>query len=215
MTMTTETNDEEQGEQTTTRRTVLRAAMTAGGVGVIGAGASDEAAASPTPTEPDSPTPPVDQQYVAEIGEAARVLDYSIGTARDGDGDQQIATISVDVEADRPRLVAMSDVFGGVASSGVSRIRQQRATIPTGDSTIEMDVSVYDDMAAVGVATANGAVTVSTGIKGSGNPVVSLPLGVGVGAATMGIGTGVAAYRRYHDQDDAPVSVYNDEGGLL
>lgn len=219
---TTETSDR---PTSWTRRTLLRAAAGAGAVSVsAGAASAQEStpdageaaetaadeASSATPTE--TPEDEDETTVLAQLDSDTRVLDYSVTNVEDG-----TATVRVTLESQRPRGVVLSDIFGGVASEGVTKIQQTRLTVRSGRETVETTATVFEgETVAVGVAVGGGAVTVSTGLPEEDEQLVALPTGVAIGGATAIAGTGAAAWSKVRDEDSAPTNAWDDgDGGLL
>lgn len=227
MTNTTEPDNRTES-LSMSRRATLRAlgGATLGGAAL--ASTSTTASAQETETDKESttstPTPtesPAEQAaeaadeateptYLAQLSPTARVLDYRIKEI-----DTETARITVDVETDVPTLFVTSDVLGGLGSEGVSVVPQERVTLPSGKGTLSMDVGLFDDeLAGLGVATSGGAVTISTGLPGQGNPTVSLPQGLAIGGGTMIAGTLAAAWQKVNDASDEPEDAFDDGGWL-
>jgi hypothetical protein len=229
MTNTTEPDDGvEANRLSMSRRATLRAlgGATLGGAAI----ASTSTTASAQETETPTPTPSDEEEeegaaekaaeaaeeateptYLAQLSPTARVLDYRIREV-----DSETARIAVDVETDVPTLFVLSDVLGGLSSEGVSMVQQERTTLPSGKGTLSMDVGLFDDeLAGLGVATSGGAVTISTGLPGKGNPTVSLPQGLAIGGGTMIAGTLAAAWQKVNDASDTPENAFEKDGGFL
>lgn len=194
------------------RRTFLSGAVATAGVATISSTTSAQENNS-TDSAPNGTEVSVEQEpeYLAAISGTARVLDYSI--ERNGDNS---ATITVEIENDEPQLFVLSDVFAGLSEEGVSNVSQKRQVLPAGDGELSMRVSTFDDeYAAVGVATTDGAVTVSTGLPGEGSPDTSLPFGVGIGVLTSGLTFAWGARRERDEIAKEPESVADDDDGVL
>jgi hypothetical protein len=234
---TNDMTDESDHQRTDlTRRRLLRAAGAAGAVSVsAGAASAQEQTPTPTPgveqqdgtlddprttataTATATASDDGERQVLAELGDALRVLEYRI---KDPERDDGQANVWVRLEADRPAGLVLSDIFSGLdtedGNSGVRRVEQKRLTVSSGKTWLKMPASVYDDeYVAVGVATTGGAITISNGLPEKKEREVSLPVGVGIGVATAITGTGAAAWSKYHDEEDAPTSAYDDDGGWL
>ena len=207
-----------------TRRSVL---ATVGG-SIVASSSWSSASAQEAPDPPDDPldqgnettsTPEQSTTYLAQVGPNFRIVDYEIEGVSDDEG---TATIVVEVEADLPTLVSMSDVFGGVGQSGVSAIEVKQTRVPSGRSSLSMDVSVLRtsdrDAAALSLSVSGGhAVTISTGVDtGVDLGVVSMPVALAGASVTGVVGTALAAWRSKRDDLDEPERVEHDhDDGIL
>lgn len=205
-------------ESRSDRRTVLKGIASAGAV-VAAAGTAGAQEGESTPTGTPSPTPAETpdggdgdpETYLASISPTARVVDYRIAEL-DTETDDK-ARLTVAVESDEPQLFVLSDVFAGVASEGVTNVPQRRQVLPAGRGELSLDASVFDDsLAAVGVATTGGAVTVSTGLPRDAEDTVSLGHGIASGVTTGVTGVGLAAWYRRRSLKTAVSNALKDSG---
>lgn len=224
LSMDQDTEERDEQHDGLTRRAVLAAA---GGAAAVSVSAGTAAAQDGAPTGTASPSGPPDEEgetatatgspeedrVLVQLDSGTSILRYQIGDKNEGDN---AAHVWVQLESERPRGLVMSDIFGGVAEEGVAKVRQRRLTVESGTQWVKMPATVYDEeYVAVGVATTGGAVTISSGLPDEDEAEVSLPFGVAVGGMTAIAGTGAAAWSKYHDEEDSPSSVFDDDGGLL
>jgi hypothetical protein len=122
---------------------------------------------------------------VIDVGRHLTVTDYEF---RDGQ-------MRVQLEADLPTLVTISGVLGQVTEAGAREIPQKQLMIRD-TTTVSMDVEQYRGGAAVSVATNNGAVYLSTGVRAP-NPYGAVsPTAGWLGGASVVVAMGVLAVRK-------------------
>lgn len=122
------------------------AGMVLGSTGLAAAQTDGQTNTTTTESEPESTLIQVDQ-YV-------RVIDYSYSGGE----------FVIELEAEIPSLVTVSDALGPVADEGASEIPQRQYTVD-GRETIVMDVEEFRGSAAVSVATPDGGIYLSTGVS--------------------------------------------------
>jgi len=176
----------------TTRRSVFRAIAAAAGLGALPATAAAQEG-SPTPPSSSSPTPtPEGEQVVVQVDPTTRL------TAWEFDGE----TFSLEFDADTPTVLKVTDSGavmeaweGGGSGGGAVTIPTEGYTLSSGKTTVEFAATVYDEAAAVTVATSNGTAFVfSEGIDRAG---VSVELSTAMaGGAAAAVGSGALSYRK-------------------
>lgn len=200
----------------TTRRSVLSAVgglvSVSGVTGVTAAQSGNEMTESGTETESG-------KTYAAQLSPTVRlvsaeIIDTSSETTDDG-SNQRTATIRLTLEADTPSLVTTSDVFGAVSSAGSNGIvqtDQTERTIPSGTSTVEVEVGGFKGVVGVGIGVPNGSPTiVRRSLPSSGDSGPWADTGSAAGWAggvsvttVMGI---LAAYRVKNNDPEEPETV--------
>ncbi len=181
------TNDPED----TTRRNAIRAI---GGAAALGAFPGAAAAQQSNETEPgSSPTPtPEGEQVVVQVDPTTRLTDWEF------DGE----TFALEFDAETPTVLKITDSGavmkaweGGGSGGGAVTIPTEGYTLASGKTTVEFAATVYDEAAAVTVATRNGTAFVfSEGIDRAG---VSVELSTAMaGGAAAAVGSGALSYRK-------------------
>jgi len=131
--------------------------VVAGGVGTVAAQEN-----STTTTEQEGP-----QSAVIDVGPYVTVTDYHYSGGE----------FVVDLHADLPTRIAISDVLGQVEEAGAREVPSKRVMV-NGETTVRMEVGTYRGAAAVSIGTSSSAVYLSTGIQPI-NPLAG-------GSATVG-----------------------------
>jgi len=177
----------------TTRRTALRAFAAAAGLGALPATAAAQEG-SPTPPSSSSPTPE-GEAVVTQIDETTRLTDWEFSGG----------AFSLTFDCDVPESIKITDSGavmeaweGGGSGGGAVTIPTEGFTLSSGKTTVEFGATVYDDAAAVTVATSDGTAFVfSEGIDRGGTSV-ELSTAMAGGAAAA-VGSGALSYRKTKD----------------
>jgi len=160
--------------------------------------AEEATGATETATEQEQET------ALAQVSPTVTLVDFELS-----DPSGSTVTITATLDLDTPSLISTSDLLGGVASQGVTQVEQQQTTLPSGRAEVSMEVGTFEDeYAAMGLAAAGGAVTISTGLPREGQQdQLTLTEGLAYGGSTALLGTGVAAWRRTRSDLDEPEEV--------
>jgi len=152
-----------------TRRSMLGSVgclVGVGGVTGVTAAQSDGVTMTESETETEGTT------YAAQLSPTVRlvsaeIVDTSESSASSEPGEtpesQRTATIKLTIEADTPSLVSTSDVFGAVSeagSNGIVQTEQTERTIPSGTSTVKVEVGGFKGVVGVGIGVPNGSPTI-------------------------------------------------------
>jgi hypothetical protein len=119
-------------------------------------------------------------KYVGQVDNHTRIVAYRY--------DDRNQTFAVVLEADRATLLTLSDALGPASEAGVSNIPSKDVTLQAGRSTVTMQVQPHRGSAAISVASADGAVYISTGVPpvnplGDSNPTLGWLGGAGISVA--------------------------------
>ncbi len=184
MTMTPDDSPE------TTRRNVFRALAAATSVGVLPASAAaQEGSATPT----NSPTATPDgEEVVVKIDSTTRLTSWEFSDS----------TFALTFECEIPESIKVTDSGavmeaweGGGSGGGAVTIPTEGYSLSSGKTTVEFAATIYDEAAAVTIATADGTAFVfSEGIDRGGTSV-ELSTAMAGGAAAA-VGSGAISYRK-------------------
>ena len=176
----------------TTRRTVFRTIAAAAGLGVLPASAAaQEGSATPPGSSSPSPTPE-GEEVVIQLDASTRLTDWEFS-----DG-----TFSLTFDCEVPESIKVTDSGavmkaweGGGDGGGAVSIPTEGFSLSSGTTTVEFGATVFDEAAAVTIASADGTAFVfSEGIDRGG---VSVELSTAMaGGAAAAVGSGALSYRQ-------------------
>lgn len=209
-------NNTQKATQTTRRSLLKRAgALTTLGLGATSTVAGQETATDAPPEttatgnesddEPDGP-----ETVRAQINDGVTLVSYEVLESSSDRVEWKIV-----VESAYPTQLVLSDVFGGVSGSGVTRVEQDRRTITSGMTTARMTTTTYEGASALGVAVPGGAVTIPYNVDEEDAETVTVPFGISLGAGILFTGTVWAAKKKRDGYRDEPEDVEPKDGGLL
>lgn len=194
----------------TTRRNVLRAAGGAVALGAMpGAAAAQEATDEPEEDEPETASPtPEGEKVAVEIDPVTRLSDWEFSGG----------TFRLTMTCKTPAAVKITDSGAvmkawseGGGNGGATSIPTQGYSLSSGKTTISFDPVVFEEAAAVSIATAQGAAFVfSEGIE-IGNPPVAWDTAQALlGGAVLGSVGGTVHYvKKKRDDEQAEVERVN------
>jgi hypothetical protein len=115
----------------------------------------------------------------------------------------------LEINAERPTPIALSDSLAGLEGGGVTQIPLKQQVIPAGEQELRLDVTVRDGTAAVTLSTRTDAARIQTGTITTSRPSVPWGTVTGLIALTFGA-TAYVTYRgvrkKYEENDEPEVS---------
>jgi hypothetical protein len=193
------------------RRTYLQHSGTAivGSIGMSKIAMAQEGNETTTENEPEEK--PL-ENFRYEISETCTLLGYKVEEIENSDEFK----FAIKVESSVPKTWVISDALGILKSSGVTTIPTNEKTLSSGKHTLSLDVTPYQESAAITVNVPGGSIAISTGLPGDQGPQTSLTFGVLVGAGTALGAFGLNAYRENKKQTEDMEDIEEMEsGGVL